>query len=100
MLWKFNSNAIEFRGLQEYTNKDGKTTITIIVEDEDASQNRIRCSDSSRFTELAKLRRGDRYSFPIVVRDGTYNGQTFTSCNLGDGPIQVYVEDLNEFEII
>lgn len=100
MLWKFNSNAIEFRGLQEYTNKDGKTTITIIVEDDDASQNRIRCADPSRFTELAKLLRGERYSFPVVIRDGSYNGQTFTSCNLGDGPIQYFDPDKNDFDII
>lgn len=100
MIWKFQSNAIEFRGIQEYTNKDGKTTITIIVEDEDSTQNRIRCSDSQRFTELYKLKKGERYSFPIVVRDGMYNGQAFTSCNLGTGNIQIYLEDLNEYEII
>ena len=48
MRWEFDSAAIEFRSLQEYTNKDGKVTITIIVEDEQANQNRIRCNDSTR----------------------------------------------------
>ena len=100
MRWEFDSAAIEFRSLQEYTNKDGKVTITIIVEDDQANQNRIRCNDSSRFTELGKLQKGERYSFPIVVRDGNWDGKTFISCELAKRPIQHYVEDLEEFVIV
>lgn len=100
MRWEFLSDPIEFRSVQEYTNKDGKTTMTIVVEGEGAIQNRIRCSDSSRFVELGKLQKGYMYRFPVVVRDGSWNGQTFVSCDLGKDSIRMYVEDIDEEVIV
>lgn len=68
MQWSFVTEPMEFRAVRTRTRKsDGKPYRIVVCEDAEGYQNEITCSDSGRFMEVDRLRRGEMYRFPVVV---------------------------------